>query len=121
MKPFQKGISGAFALGAILAFSPMAFAQSSTMPPGPVPPESMPIPPSDSASHVSDSALTEQVKSALANNPMTSQSNIDVAAKDGIVSLNGKVNSSATKQNAQQVVAQIQGVRSVDNELQIKE
>jgi BON domain len=120
MKSIRKGITGAVALGAALAFSPMAFAQSSAMPPGPVPPETMPIPPAGSATQPSDSALTQEVKSALANDPGTYQSKINVAAQDGIVHLRGRVSSMATKQHAQQVVAQIQGVRSIDNELRVR-
>jgi hypothetical protein len=119
MKSIRKGITGAVALGAALAFSPMAFAQSNAMPPGPVPPETMPIPPAGS-SQPSDSALTQEVKSALANDPGTYRSNINVAAKDGIVHLHGRVSSMAAKQHAQQVVAEIQGVRSIDNELRVR-
>jgi osmotically-inducible protein OsmY len=43
-----------------------------------------------------------------------------VAASNGRVKLSGQVGSKAAAEHAQQVVAQIDGVKSVDNELKTK-
>lgn len=117
MKSIGKIILGASTLGVALALSPMLFAQESSMPPGSMP---MGSAAADSATQPKDSTLTQKVKAALASDPSTSRSRIDVAAKDGVVMLSGEVDSAATKQHAEQVVAQIQGVRGVENELKTK-
>jgi hypothetical protein len=122
MKSTTKGLTGVLTLGAALAFSPMLFAQEGLMPPTAEPMNSEPAGHVEhpSAIQPSDSVLAQQAKTALTTDPMTSQSSIDVAAKDGIVLLSGKVDSAMTKQHAQQLVAEIEGVRSIRNEIKVK-
>jgi hyperosmotically inducible protein len=67
-----------------------------------------------------DSSLMQRVKAVLASDPSINGARIDVAAKDGTVTLSGEVDSGTSKDHAQQVVAQVDGVKSVDNQLKTR-
>jgi osmotically-inducible protein OsmY len=62
----------------------------------------------------------QTIRAALANDPGTNEASIYVAAKDGMVTLSGQVDSGGTKRRAQQLVAQIDGVKSVENHLKVR-
>jgi osmotically-inducible protein OsmY len=112
MKRKKKVLIGASILAAALGLSPMVFAQESSLPSGP-----MSMGDATTAAQPSDARLMRKIKAALATDPSTNGARIHVAAKDGLVTLSGDVDSNATREHAQQVVAQINGVKSVDNEL----
>jgi osmotically-inducible protein OsmY len=116
MKRKTKVLIGASGLAVALGLSPMVFAQDNSVPSGPIPMGDL----SNSAAQPSDSVLMQKIRNALATDPSTSGAGIHVAAKDGMVTLKGEVDSSATKEHAQQVVSQIDGVKSVDNELKTR-
>lgn len=69
---------------------------------------------------VDDSAITAKVKAALVGNPTTKAREIKVTTSHGVVELSGVVNSNEEKDTAAQVASGVQGVKAVDNELQLK-
>ena len=72
-----------------------------------------------SSDNVDDSAITAKAKEALTTDKDTSSASsaIHVLASRGVVTLTGDVTSQATAEHAQQVVAQVTGVRDVVNDL----
>jgi osmotically-inducible protein OsmY len=116
MKSERKTLVGALTLASALALSPIVFAQENPAPSGPMPMGGA----AASATQPSDPSLMQKVKAALARDPATKDAAIEVDASNGTVKLTGQVDSKATAEHAQQVVAQIDGVKSVDNELKTK-
>lgn len=66
-----------------------------------------------------DRTISEDVRSALASNPETENSRIQVATSDGVVQLVGFVNSEEQRSAAGSVARSVQGVRRVDNDLRL--
>jgi osmotically-inducible protein OsmY len=69
---------------------------------------------------IDDSVLTGKVKTALIADSRTKAYQINVTTKEGIVHLNGVVDSTAAKIAATEVAQAIEGVKAVDNELSAK-
>jgi osmotically-inducible protein OsmY len=67
-----------------------------------------------------DAGITTAVKAKLAGEKAATLTRIDVDTTRGVVSLNGVVDSSATKQRAEQLTRQVNGVRDVVNNLQVQ-
>jgi osmotically-inducible protein OsmY len=67
-----------------------------------------------------DAGITTAVKAKLAGEKAATLTRIDVDTTRGVVSLNGVVESSATKQRAEQLTRQVNGVRDVVNNLQVQ-
>jgi len=61
--------------------------------------------------------ITAKAKTALLRDADTKHSTIHVKTNSGIVTLSGKVDSEATAEHAQEVVAAIDGVKEVRNHL----
>lgn len=70
---------------------------------------------------VDDSLTTAKVKTALVDNPDTKARQIDVETRNGVVQLNGFVDSASEKMSAESTAKSIAGVKSVSNNLQIRE
>lgn len=66
-----------------------------------------------------DRTISEEVRSALASNPETESSRIQVSTSDGVVQLAGFVNSEEQRAAAGSVAGTVQGVRHVDNDLRL--
>jgi hypothetical protein len=66
---------------------------------------------------VKDAALEARIKKALFEDHRTRHEEIHVAADRGIVMLTGAVDSRTTAEHAQEVVARLDGVRDVKNDL----
>jgi hyperosmotically inducible protein len=64
-----------------------------------------------------DSILTAKAKAALGKDEQTRNSAIQIATANGIVVLNGRVDSKAGADRAQAIVARLKGVKDVRNEL----
>lgn len=75
------------------------------------------MPPSGVAVNTSspDTLLTGQVRQALAKD----FAGITVMAKDGVVTLSGKVADESAKASIEKIVASIPGVKSVNNNLEV--
>ncbi len=67
-----------------------------------------------------DAMVTGKVKTALLADPDVKGLRIDVDTKNGVVTLQGTVDSAALKDRATQVAQGVSGVRSVDNNLAVK-
>jgi hyperosmotically inducible protein len=68
---------------------------------------------------VKDTAITAEVKTALARAKNVKSTAIHVSTTGGVVTLKGNVPSSDMAQEALQVAGQAKGVKSVDNELMV--
>jgi hyperosmotically inducible periplasmic protein len=66
-----------------------------------------------------DRTISEEVRSALASNPETQSSRIQVTTSDGVVQLAGFVDTDEQRAVAGSVASSVQGVRHVDNDLRL--
>ncbi len=69
---------------------------------------------------VDDSAITTEVKSKLLADSVTQGLAISVQTFEGQVTLTGAVGNEAQKSRATQIVRQVNGVKKVNNMLQVK-
>lgn len=69
---------------------------------------------------IDDSAITAKVTAALIGNPSTKAREIKVTTSHGVVELSGFVGSNEEKDTAAQLASGVQGVKGVDNELQLQ-
>lgn len=71
--------------------------------------------------HKSDSTITGSVKAALTSNDQTKARQINVETQNGVVQLNGFVDSAAAKAAAETTAKNVEGVKSVKNNLSIRD
>ena len=69
---------------------------------------------------VGDATITTKVKSAVLAEPGLKTLQIGVDTKDGVVTLSGTVDTPTLKDRAMQIAQQVDGVRSVVDNLQVK-
>jgi osmotically-inducible protein OsmY len=69
---------------------------------------------------VDDSVITGKVKAALVADPTTKAHQISVETFKGVVQLSGFVDSSEARSRAGQVAQQVEGVKDVKNELELR-
>ncbi|MEN3335058.1 MAG: hyperosmotically inducible periplasmic protein [Blastocatellia bacterium] len=74
---------------------------------------------SESGAARSDSWIALKTKLALVANSPTSGYETEVDAKDGVVTLTGKVDTNDVKTEIEQLVRKVEGVRNVNNQLQV--
>lgn len=67
--------------------------------------------------YIDDLEITAQVKEALLNDPMLSDSRIDVTTTQGVVKLDGTVDSEQAMNRARELASTQQGVKSVQTDL----
>jgi hyperosmotically inducible periplasmic protein len=70
---------------------------------------------------VEDSRTAVRVREALAAAPQYRFDGVEVAASNGVVQLSGFVNTSAQRTRAGEVASKVVGVKSVENNLTIKD
>lgn len=70
--------------------------------------------------YVDSAAITTKVKAELIRDPVTKASQISVETFKDTVQLSGFVDSAASKSRAEQIARNVQGVRSVKNDLVVK-
>jgi osmotically-inducible protein OsmY len=87
---------------------PVLFAQ----PPAPTP---APV------KHTDDDRIYDEVRRKLANDLDVKGAGIDVAVKNGVVTLSGKVHTERGKEKADKLTKKIKGVTSVQNNLMVME
>ena len=68
-----------------------------------------------------DSRTAERVREALAAGVDYKYDGVKVIASDGVVQLSGLVNTSAQRTSAGEVTSKVAGVKSVENNLTVKE
>lgn len=71
--------------------------------------------------NIDDSVITQKVKDALTENPLTNKLNIHIETDDGVVQLDGFVDTTEQSGKAGEIAASVQGVQSVKNNLVVKE
>ena len=69
---------------------------------------------------VDDSVITGKVKAALVADPTTKAHEINVETFKGVVQLSGFVDSSEARSRATQVAQQVEGVKNVKNDLELR-
>jgi len=67
-----------------------------------------------------DATVTAKVKTALLAQPQLKSLAIDVDTSKNVVSLNGTVESEQARADAERLVRQVEGVKEVKNNLQVK-
>jgi hyperosmotically inducible protein len=69
---------------------------------------------------VDDAAITAKVKAALAGDPRTKAHQVNVETREGAVQLSGFVDNSEAKSTAEELARNVDNVKSVDNEIDVK-
>ncbi len=87
---------------------PALFAQAPAPAPAPV-------------KHTDDDRIYDEVRRKLANDLDVKGAGIDVAVKNGVVTLSGKVHTERGKEKADKLTKKIKGVSSVQNNLVVME
>lgn len=77
--------------------------------------------PQTTGEYLDDSAITAKVKSALVTDKDVSALNINVETVNGVVQLSGFAGSRREMDRATEVARNVQGVKSVENNIRIKE
>lgn len=70
--------------------------------------------------YIDDSTITARVKATILDDPDLRVSEINVETFDGVVQLSGFVSSAAEINRAVQVTQNVEGVKSVKNDMQLK-
>jgi hyperosmotically inducible periplasmic protein len=70
--------------------------------------------------NVDDSTTTASVKTKLAGDKVSSLTRVDVDTTNGVVSLNGVVESAEQRARIEELAREVKGVRSVKNNLQVQ-
>jgi hyperosmotically inducible protein len=69
---------------------------------------------------IDDTGITAAVKAKLAAEKISTVTRIDVDTNQGVVALNGTVETEAMKTRAEEIARQVKGVRAVVNNLRIQ-
>lgn len=70
--------------------------------------------------YIDDTALTAKIKAELATDPTAKAHQIDVEINEGVVQLNGFVDSQANREAAERIARNAEGVKDVENNLQVR-
>jgi hyperosmotically inducible periplasmic protein len=70
--------------------------------------------------NIDDAGITTTVKAKLAAEKIATLTRIDVDTNQGVVALNGTVQSESMKVRAEQIARQVKGVRDVINNLRVQ-
>ncbi len=70
--------------------------------------------------NIDDSAITASVKAKLAAEKIATLTRIDVDTNQGVVALNGTVQSADMRTRAEEIARQVKGVRDVINNLRVQ-
>jgi hyperosmotically inducible periplasmic protein len=70
--------------------------------------------------YVDDSAITAAVKAKLVADKLANFTRVEVDTTNGVVTLNGVVDSLEQKTHVEQIAMQVGGVQRVDNNLEIQ-
>jgi hyperosmotically inducible periplasmic protein len=70
---------------------------------------------------IDDTTIHAKVKAALVNDPVVSGTAINVDVERGVVTLDGAVNGDVEKRKAEEIVRGVNGVRSVQNKIVVRQ
>lgn len=71
--------------------------------------------------YIDDTVITTKVKSAIFNESTLKSTEINVETFKGVVQLSGFVSSTADERKAAEIAAQVKGVKSVKNDMRVKQ
>jgi hyperosmotically inducible periplasmic protein len=71
-------------------------------------------------SALDDTAITAKVKAAFAGSPAVKASQIGVKTRNGVVTLSGFADSSASKMEAERLAQEVKNVTSVENNVEVR-
>jgi osmotically-inducible protein OsmY len=71
--------------------------------------------------HTEDDRIYDEVRRKLANDVDVKGAGFDVAVKNGLVTLSGKVHTERGKEKAEKITKKVKGVTSVQNNLMVME
>jgi len=71
--------------------------------------------------YIDDKALNSRVRSALGENPEFKFGDVSVASFRGVVQLSGFVNTTDQKKTAGTIAEKVQGVKTVENNITVKD
>jgi osmotically-inducible protein OsmY len=80
-----------------------------------------PVPAPAPVKHTDDDRIYDEVRRKLANDLDVKGAGIDVAVKNGLVTLSGKVHTERGKEKADKLTKKVKGVTSVQNNLMVME
>jgi hypothetical protein len=69
--------------------------------------------------HPNDDAIAKNIQTKVATDPDTKDSNVSVIAKDGKVTLTGRVKSSAAQQKVEQIAKEEPGASGIDDQIAV--
>jgi hyperosmotically inducible protein len=70
--------------------------------------------------YIDDVSLTTQIKGKMADDPAVDALDVNVDVKNGKVTLTGLASTAAEKSSATLIARDVRGVKSVDNQIDIK-
>ena len=70
--------------------------------------------------YIDDSVITAKVKADLVKDPITKAREISVITDKGVVMLSGFVDTQSAKDKAEEIAKNVEGVKNVENDIQIK-
>jgi osmotically-inducible protein OsmY len=73
----------------------------------------------DKTPAAADNRIYDQVRMRLANDPDVKGGALDVEVKDGVVTIQGRVDTDKGKKKAEKLAKKVKGVKSVDNEITV--
>ena len=68
---------------------------------------------------ITDDIINDRVKLKLAQDTVVKGGGLGIDVKNGVVTLTGKVESEKQKQKAERLAKKVEGVKSVDNKIQV--
>jgi hyperosmotically inducible protein len=74
----------------------------------------------DMGDRLSDTAITTKIKAKITGDPDLNPFNINVDTKEGVVTLRGTVKDPDSKQAAERIARETEGVKSVQNMLEVE-
>ena len=66
-----------------------------------------------------DDKIYDAVRQRLANDPDVKGADLDVAVKNGVVTIKGTVNDQHAREKAEKITKKVKGVTRVDNQLKV--
>lgn len=70
---------------------------------------------------IDDAGIVARANAALAGSPVASAWEVDVDSRNGTVLLSGFVDTAEERREAERIVSQVDGVRRVENNIELKE
>ncbi len=77
--------------------------------------------PANKKAVVDDGSINDLVRRRLASDPLVKGGGLQVDVKDGVVTLRGTVDAENQKAKATKLAKKVKGVKSVDNQITVKE